>query len=231
MNHAALKEKGEKTMKNILFVSSSPRGGESYSHQVAQKVVDGLKSRHPEAQVVERDVAKQPLPHIGEDFVSGMAASAGAIQAKSASRFAGALTPGQAEALALSDALIDELRAADVVVIAAPMYNFGLPSTLKAWIDHVVRAQRTFSYTAGGIQGLLQGKRAILVMASGGVYSAGPAAAMDFEESYLRATLGFIGITDIRVVRVEGVSVGAIGPQNAIAAAYQQSEQVLAQVA
>lgn len=206
-------------MKNILFVSSSPRGGASYSHQVAQKVVDGLKSRHPEARIVERDVAKPPLPHIGEDFVSGMAATAGA------------LTPGQAKALALSDALIDELRAADVVVIAAPMYNFGLPSTLKAWIDHVVRAQRTFSYTADGIQGLLQGKRAILVMASGGVYSAGPAAAMDFEESYLRATLGFIGITDIRVVRVEGVSVGAIGPQNAIAAAYQQSEQVLAQVA
>jgi FMN-dependent NADH-azoreductase len=206
-------------MKNILFVSSSPRGAESYSHQVAQKVVDGVKARHPEANVVERDVAKQPLPHIGEEFVSGMAATAGT------------LTAGQATALALSDALIEELMAADLVVIAAPMYNFGLPSTLKAWIDHVVRAQRTFSYTKDGIQGLLQGKQAILVMASGGVYSEGPAKAMDFEESYLRATLAFIGIADIRVVRVEGVSMGTIGPQNAMAAAFQQSEQLLAQVA
>jgi FMN-dependent NADH-azoreductase len=206
-------------MKNILFVSSSPRGTASYSHQVAQKVVDGVKARHPEANIVERDVAKQPLPHIGEDFVSGMAATAGTLTAE------------QSKALALSDALIEELLAADVVVIAAPMYNFGLPSTLKAWIDHVVRAQRTFSYTKDGIQGMLHGKQAILVMASGGVYSAGPAKAMDFEESYLRATLGFIGITDIRVVRVEGVAMGAIGPQNAIAAAYQQTEQVLAQVA
>ena len=206
-------------MKNILFVSSSPRGAESYSHQVAQKVVDGLTARHPEANVVERDVAKQPLPHIGEDFISGMGATAGTLTAE------------QAAALALSDTLVEELLAADVVVIAAPMYNFGLPSTLKAWIDHVVRAQRTFSYTADGVKGLLQGKQAILVMASGGVYSSGPAKAMDFGESYLRATLGFIGITEVSVVRVEGVSMGAIGPQNAIAAANRQSEQVLAQVA
>jgi FMN-dependent NADH-azoreductase len=206
-------------MKNILFVSSSPRGAESYSHQVAQKVVDGLTSRHPGASVVERDVAKQPLPHIGEDFIGGMAATAGTLTAE------------QAAALALSDTLVEELLAADVLVIAAPMYNFGLPSTLKAWIDHVVRAQRTFSYTKDGVKGLLHGKQAILVMASGGVYSSGPAKAMDFGESYLRATLGFIGITEVSVVRVEGVSVGAIGPQNAIAAANRQSEQVLAQVA
>jgi FMN-dependent NADH-azoreductase len=218
-------------MKNILFVSSSPRGAESYSHQVARKVVDGLTSRHPEANVVERDVAKQPLPHIGEDFIGGMAATAGAIQANSASRFAGTLTAEQAAAVALSDTLVEEVLVADIVVIAAPMYNFGLPSTLKAWIDHVVRAQRTFSYTADGVKGLLHGKQAILVMASGGVYSSGPAKAMDFQESYLRATLGFIGITEVSVVRVEGISMGAIGPQNAIAAATRQSEQVLAQVA
>ena len=206
-------------MKNILLISSSPRGAESYSHQVAQKVVDGLKSRHPEANVVERDVAKQPLPHIGEDFISGMAATAGTLTAQ------------QAKAVALSDTLVEELIAADVVVIAAPMYNFGLPSTLKAWIDHVVRAQRTFTYTKEGVQGLLHGKQAILVVSRGGVYSEGPGKPMDFQESYLRATLGFIGLTDVSVVRVEGVAMGTIGPQNAIAAAYQQSEQVLAHVA
>src|ERR1035438_8599114 len=106
MNHASMNEiaRGESTMKNILLISSSPRGAESYSHQVAQKVVDGLKSRHPEANVVERDVAKQPLPHIGEDFISGMAATAGTLTAQ------------QAKAVALSDTLVEELIAADVVV-------------------------------------------------------------------------------------------------------------------
>jgi len=203
----------------ILFINSSPRGTESYSQQAAQRVVDGLRKRHPGATVVTRDVAKQPLPHIGEDFVGGIAASP-------ENR-----TLAQASAVALSDALIEELVAADIMVIAAPMYNFGPPSTLKAWIDHIVRAQRTFSYTKdGGPQGLLHGRQAILVVARGGIYSDGPAKVMDFQESYLRATLGFIGITDVSVVRVEGVAMGELAAQNAVAA-NQQTELVLSRVA
>jgi FMN-dependent NADH-azoreductase len=139
--------------------------------------------------------------------------------------------PEQAKALALSDALIDEVVAADIIVIAVPMHNFAPPSTLKAWIDHVVRAGRTFAYGATGPQGLVQGKHAILVLASGGVYSNGRMKPFDFTEPYLRTVLGFIGITDIDVVRVEGVANSTIGPEKALASAATQSKQILAQAA
>src|SRR5438874_1887594 len=124
----------ESTMKNILFVLSSPRGWKSYSHQFAGHIVDDLKARHPGAKVVVRDVAKEPLPHVGEAFGTGRVLP---LEKRS---------PAEAKALALSDALVDELAAADVVVLAVPMYNFGLPSSLKAWIDHIVRPGRTFAY-------------------------------------------------------------------------------------
>ena len=140
-------------------------------------------------------------------------------------------TPEQAKAIALSDALIDELFAADTIVIAVPMHNFTLPSTLKAWIDHVARAGRTFNYGAHGPEGLLKGKRAILVLARGGVYSSGPTKPLDFQEPYLRAFLRFLGITDVQVVHVEGAANRAIGPEKALAAATAQSKQILAQVA
>ena len=133
--------------------------------------------------------------------------------------------------MALSDLLIAELSAADVLVLAVPMYNFGLPSTLKAWIDHVVRAGRTFGYSPNGVEGLVKGKKAILVLARGGVYSEGPYKPFDFQEPYLRAVLGFIGITDVEVVDVAGVAVSAIGPEKALASAVAQSKQVLAQLA
>jgi len=133
--------------------------------------------------------------------------------------------------LRLSDTLIDELLAADTIVIAAPMHNFGPPSTLKAWIDHVARAGRTFSYGPNGPQGLVKGKHAILVVASGGVYSAEPMKPFDFTEPYLHTVLGFIGITDVDVVRVAGVASSAIGPEKALASANSQSKQLLAQIA
>jgi FMN-dependent NADH-azoreductase len=127
--------------------------------------------------------------------------------------------------------LIDELFAADIIVLAVPMHNFGPPSTLKAWIDHVVRVGRTVSYSEQkGPEGKLKGKRVILVLASGGVYSDGPAKPLDFQEPYLRAILGFIGLTDIDVVRVEGVAMSAIGPDQAVASARAQSKEVLSQV-
>jgi FMN-dependent NADH-azoreductase len=140
-------------------------------------------------------------------------------------------TPEQARSMALSDTLIDELFAADTIVIASPMHNFGVPSTLKAWIDHISRAGRTFSYGANGPQGLLQGKRAILALASGGVYSNGRMKGFDFTEPYLRAVLGFLGITDVDVVRVEGVAMSAIGPEKALAAASTESKHLVASLA
>jgi FMN-dependent NADH-azoreductase len=122
----------------------------------------------------------------------------------------------------------DEILGADTVVLAVPMHNLGISSRIKAWIDHVVRVGRTFSYGADGPQGLVKDKSAILVLASGGVYSNGSMKAFDFVEPYLRTFLGFIGITDVDVVRVEGVAVSAIGPEKALAAAKTQSEQILA---
>src|SRR5712691_1538524 len=181
-------------MKNILYIKSSPRGPQSYSQKVAQSIVDELQTSHPAANVVVRNLAQNPPPHVGEAFV-------GAISIPPDQR-----NPEQSAALNISDALIDELAAADIVVLAVPMHNFGPPSTLKAWIDHVVRARRTFSYTEKGPEGLLKGKQAIVVVARGGVYSEGPMKALDFQESYLRSVLGFIGIADVRVVRVEGLA-------------------------
>lgn len=201
-------------MKNILFVLSSPRGGQSYTNRFAGRFVDDLKARHPGAKVVVRDVAGEPLPHVAEAFVEGRVLPPENRSAE------------QAAALTVSDALVDELAAADVVVLAVPMYNFGLPSSLKAWIDHIVRPGRTFSYTEKGPVGLLEGKQAVLVLARGGIYSAEPMKQLDFQESYLRAVLGFIGITDVRAVRVEGVGMGEDAVKNAVASAQAQSEEV-----
>ena len=206
-------------MKNILFIQSSPRGPQSYSQKVAQSMVDELKTRHPGANVVVRNLAQNPPPHVGEAFVGGL------------SILPDQRNPEQTAALNLSDVLIEELAAADVVVLAVPMHNFGPPSTLKAWIDHVVRVGRTVSYSQKGPEGALKGKRAIIVVARGGVYSDGPAKPLDFQEPYLRAILGFIGLTDIDVVHVEGVAMSAIGPEKAVASAMARSTEILTKVA
>jgi FMN-dependent NADH-azoreductase len=207
-------------MKNILFIQSSPRGPQSYSQQVAQSIVDELKTPYPTANVVVRNLAQNSPPHVGQAFVGG-------LSSKPEER-----TPAQTRALILSDTLIDELSAAEIIVMAVPMHNLGVPSTLKAWLDHVVRVGRTVSYSEkNGPEGALKGKRVILVLASGGVYSEGPATPLDFQEPYLRAILGFIGLTDIEVVRVEGVAMSAIGPEKAVASAMARSTELLTQVA
>ena len=206
-------------MKNILFIQSSPKGSESYSQRVADLIVNEIKERYCRTRIVFRDLSADPLPHVGPAFVSALAAKPEE------------LTAAQSKALALSDTLIEELLAADIIVLAVPMHNFGIPSTLKGWIDHVVRAGRTFTYSQGKPEGLLKGKRLILVLASGGVYSNGPAKPLDFQESYLRAILGFIGLTDIDVVRVEGVAMSTIGAEKAVATATAHSREILARAA
>jgi FMN-dependent NADH-azoreductase len=202
-------------MKNILVIQSSAGGSHSYSRKVSNHVLDGLQARYPGANVVVRDLVDNPPPHIGSDFIAG-------THSQSSD-----LTEEQRSAIALSDSLIAELEGADLVVLSVPMYNFSIPSTLKAWIDHIVRMGRTFSYSEAGPAPLLKGKQAILVLSSGGVYSSGPYKTMDFEEPYLRGILGFIGISDVQVVRVEGVSRGPEATEKATAAAIQQAELVL----
>ena len=120
------------------------------------------------------------------------------------------LSPELRNAVSLSDDAISELMDADMVVIDVPMYNFSIPSSLKAWIDHIVRAGITFRYSKGSVEGLVNGKKVFLAIASGGVYSEGPMKELDLTEKYLRNILGFIGITDITTFRVEGVAIPGI---------------------
>jgi FMN-dependent NADH-azoreductase len=165
-------------MSRILHVSSSPRGSASYSNKVAARVIRELQQANPQATVTVRDLAQDPLPHVDVDFVA-------------ATRSAdGPRTDRQRAILAQSDALVDELLAADIIVIAAPMINFSVATTLKSWFDYIARAGRTFSYSEAGPKGLVTGKRVIVVSASGGIYS-GEHAAIDFQVSYLRHVLAF----------------------------------------
>lgn len=199
---------------NILCLTSSPHGDTSYSSLVAMRVLRELRQVYPDATVTIRDLARNPLPHIDDDF---------AIATRS---IAGARTDRQRALLERSDALIDELVSADAIVIAASMINFGVPSTLKAWIDHVVRPGRTFRYTKSGSQGLLRNRRAILVLTRGGIYSGGPLRSFEHDESYLRSVLDFIGITDVESIVVEGMALGPEVAERAVDAAMRRAGPV-----
>jgi len=191
---------------NILYVTSSPRGSASYSNRVGQNVLDELLTRSPGATVTVRDLARNPLPHIGDDFVAATRSPNGPQ------------TDEQRALLAQSDALVDELFAADMIVIAAPMINFTIPTNLKAWIDFVARAGRTFRYSEKGPEGLVTGKQVIVVAARGGIYS-GAGNALDFQLPYLKGVLGFLGMTDVEVLEVEGTAYGPEAAEKAVAAA------------
>ena len=191
-------------MSQILLVTTSPRGSDSYSNQIARALVAKLQAETPGAKLVTRDFAAAPLPHVGEDYVVGRMLP---VEQRNA---------GQATSVALSDTLIAELFASDTIVIASPMYNFGVPSTLKAWIDHLARAGQTFSYGATGPVGLVTGKKVYLIEARGGVYSEGPMGGYNFQEPYLKTVLGFLGMTDVEAIAIEGVAYGPEAAEKAI---------------
>ncbi|MGA3012055.1 MAG: FMN-dependent NADH-azoreductase [Terracidiphilus sp.] len=182
-------------MNRILIVESSPRGSKSASRTLASKVRARLEAQYPEAKIVERDLAQDNVPHLDEATLTAMSTH-DPIEAESLK-----------DALHLSDQLTEELLSSDLLVIASPMWNFGIPSSLKAWIDHVVRAGKTFNYAGAAVEGLAKGKKAILVLASGGVFSEGPWKPWDTVEPYLRQILGFIGIDDVQTVRAEGMNI------------------------
>ena len=201
--------------RNILCLTSSPRRDTSYSSLVAMRVLRELRQVYPEATVTIRDLARNPLAHIDEDF---------AIATRSV---AGARTDRQREQCwSIRTLLIEELFNADAIVIAASMINFGMPSTLKAWIDHVVRPGRTFRYTQNGTQGLVRGRRAILVLTRGSIYSVGPLRAAEHDESYLRSVLAFIGITDVQSIVAEGLALGPEIAERSIDAAMRRAGAV-----
>jgi FMN-dependent NADH-azoreductase len=201
-------------MRQILCLTSSPRRDTSYSNLVAARVLKELRIVHPEAAITIRDLAGNPLPHIDEDFVTATRS------------VAGARTSRQRALVEQSDILVDELLDADTIVIAAAMINFGIPSTLKAWIDYVCRPGRTFRYTEHGSKGLLGGRRVILVLARGGVYSVGPMRADEHDESYLRSVLKSLGITDIETILIEGVALGAEAAEQAVDSAIRRAGPV-----
>jgi FMN-dependent NADH-azoreductase len=200
-------------MTNVLYVSSSPRSG-SYSTSVAERVIAEIRQADPNANVIVRDLARTPIPHVDADFLQATRTPEGPQ------------TDTQRRIVARSDALIDEVFAADVIVIAAPMYNFSIPSTLKAWIDHIARPGRTFSYSEKGPEGLVKGKRAIIINAKGGIYSSGPAQALEHQSTYLRGVLGFLGITDVESIDVEGVGYGPEAAQKAVDGGFKRAQEV-----
>lgn len=174
----------------VLHIDSSARFTDSASRNLSAGIVKHLAP----ASVTHRDLGNEALPQIDETWI-------GANFTPADMR-----TDAQKQALALSDALVEELKAADTIVIGLPVYNFSVPTSLKAWIDLVARAGLTFQYTENGPEGLLQGKRAIVAYASGGVPMGSP---VDFASTYLRQVLAFIGITEVEFIAAEGTSVDA----------------------
>jgi FMN-dependent NADH-azoreductase len=192
----------------LLHIDSSITGPASASRQLSAALVAALKAATPDLEVIRRDLDANPIPHLDSKrlpTVRPANAPAGA---------AGIADEGGSDAL-------DEFLAADIVVIGAPMYNFGVPSQLKAWIDRILIAGKTFSYTAGGPIGLVGGKRVFVASARGGLYAPGMAfEANDFQERYLRAVFAFIGVSDIEIIRAEGLALGPTHRETALNAAH-----------
>jgi FMN-dependent NADH-azoreductase len=202
----------------LLRIDSSARLN-SVSRRLTASFAESWQKQHPEGTVVERDLASTPIPHITDEWV-------GAAHSDPA-----ALTTEQKQVLALSNQLIDELIEADTIVIGSPMYNFTVPAPLKAWIDQVVRAGKTWLWAAAGPQGLVKNKRVFIVTSRGGAYRPGtPTERFDYQEPYLRHVLAFIGLTDVTFIHAENQKPG---PQSEAArdAAIAQIAQLTAEEA
>ncbi|MFC7518551.1 FMN-dependent NADH-azoreductase [Herbaspirillum sp. GCM10030257] len=204
-------------MNHILVINSSASGDASVSRLLVADIVQRLVDLHPQARLTYRDVGEDPVPHLTPATLAGVRGVAQS-EAEHATR-------------TLSDRLIAELQAADLVVIGAPMYNFSIPSTLRTWFDHVLRPRVTFSYGADGPEGQLKGKHAIVVEARGGLYSEGPAQTIDFQEPYIRQLLGFMGITDVSFIHAEKIGFGPEAREAALASAREQGARAIARLA
>lgn len=185
-------------MKKILNVISSARGKVSNSIRLQQEIIDKLQAHYPGSTVAVRDLVTRQYPHLEESHLTAFFTP---VEQSSSE---------QRQAAGYSDEAIREIEEADILVIGVPIYNFNIPSALKAWIDHIVRARKTFSYIDGHPKGLLADKKVYLAIASGGVYSEGPLKSLDYAKPYLKTILAFIGLTDITVYRVEGVNIPGI---------------------
>jgi len=185
-------------MSNILHIISSPRGEASNSIKLANAIIDHLRIKDPGAAVHVKDLTKSPFPHLEEVHLNAFFTPAEKH------------TQENKSAISHSDQAIAEIMNADVIVIGAPMYNFGVSSTLKAWFDHIARAGITFKYTDHGPEGLIHGKKVYLAVTTGGIYSSGDYVSIDFLTPYLRFMLGFIGLDDVTIFRAEGFAIPGV---------------------
>lgn len=193
---------------NILHIDSGILGEHSVSRRLTASIVSRLSEGRPNAAIAYRDLVAEPLVHLSGSHLMAAGANVEGIEPKLAAE----LNAGRAA--------LDEFKEADIVVIGAPMYNFSIPSQLKAWIDRIAVAGETFRYTENGPEGLAKGKRVIVASTRGGHYSgASPISAMDHQESYLQSVFGFLGITNVEFVRAEGLSMGEEAKETAISEA------------
>ncbi len=200
-------------MKTLLRINTSIYSDNGQSSQLAQRFAGAWRDANPGSKVIVRDLAKDPIPHLD-------AARFGAFLAKPEDR-----TPAQEAFAQYSDALIAELKAADVIVLGLPLYNFGLPSTLKAYFDQVGRAGQTFRYTAEGPVGLVTGKKAYVFATRGGLYKGTPS---DTQTPYVRDFLGFIGIKDVEFVYAEGLAISEASKSESLAKAQHDITELVA---
>ncbi len=197
---------------NILQINASVRGAASHSSRLAGDIVARLQATEEKAALTLRDLARDPAGTLDE-------AALQALFTPVADR-----TPAQAERVAQADAVIAQVQAADVIVLGVPMYNFGVPSSLKDWIDALARAGVTFKYTDRGSVGLLTGKKVYVALARGGLYRDTPA---DTQVPYLRAVLGFMGLTDVSFIYAEGLNMGPEAERQGLASAREQIDALL----
>jgi FMN-dependent NADH-azoreductase len=206
-------------MSTLLHIDSSPLYGRSVSRELTAAFVTQWKASHPDGRVVDRDLNATTLPPVNAEWV-------GAVYTPE-----GARTPQQKQLLSLSDSLLAELEQADEYVIGVPMHNFGVPSVLKLWIDQIARVGRAFSYADGKPKGLITGKKATFIIATGGIYDAQTKmASFNFVEPYLRSVFGFLGVTDATFLTAGGTAVLNQGhDRNAFLAQHLQAVQTHAQ--
>jgi len=199
---------------NILQINSSARADGSHSSRLAGSIVERVQASLDDSTVpaiTVRDLGRTPHPELNESALQALFTPAEQR------------TPEQAARVALDDALIDELKAADVLVLGVPMYNFGVPAPLKNWIDAISRAKVTFQYTANGPEGLLKGKKVYIALTRGGQYRNTPS---DTQVPYLRTVLSFLGMTDIQFIYAEGLAMGPEAEQRALASAQAQIDEL-----
>lgn len=202
-------------MKNLLVVSSSPNLSQSYSRRLSYAFADKFRSKVSGASVVIRDLGKAPIAHLDELTIGSFYTPPDQQNEQ------------QQSAVTLSNDLIAEVNAADVIVIGSPMQNFGISSSLKAYFDQIIRAGLTFSYTANGAEGLLKDKKVYVLTARGSNYSHEPMNTFDYQEPYLRHILGFIGLYDVEFIHCQGVSMGEESIKLAIDGASARVDQAV----